>query len=62
VEDDEEHRLRVWRLQVALSDPWPGVEQSQTVYVAVEYDQASQAWRMQHVLFEQEAAKYEATP
>jgi hypothetical protein len=62
VDDDEEHMLRVWKMQVVLSNPWPGVEQSQTVYVAVEYDQVSQDWRMQHILFEQEAVKYEATP
>jgi len=54
--------LRVWKMQVTLSNPWPAIEQTYIVYVAVEYDENLQEWRMQHVLFEQEAQKYAVTP
>jgi hypothetical protein len=62
VNNDEAHMVRIWKMQVTLSNPWPAVEQTQTVYVAVEYDKNLQEWRMQHVLFDQEAQKYLASP
>jgi hypothetical protein len=58
VDNDETNMVRIWKMQVTLSNPWPAVEQTQTIYVAVEYDKILQEWRMQHVLFEQEAQKY----
>jgi uncharacterized protein (DUF736 family) len=62
VDNDEAHMVRIWKMQVTLSNPWPGVEQTHTVYVAVEFDENLREWRMQHVLFEQEAQKYLASP
>jgi uncharacterized protein (DUF736 family) len=62
VDNDEAHMMRIWKMQVTLSNPWPVVEQTHTVYVAVEFDENLQDWRMQHVLFEQEAQKYAVTP
>ncbi len=62
VDNDDVHMLRIWKMQVILSNPWPEVEQTQTVYVAVEYDKNLQEWWMQHILFEQEALKYIVTP
>ncbi|MFA5872738.1 MAG: hypothetical protein WC832_02115 [Anaerolineales bacterium] len=62
VDNDEAHMVRIWKMQVTLSNPWPAVEQTHTVYVAVEYDENLQEWRMQHVLFEQEAQKYVVNP
>ncbi len=62
VGNDEAHMLRIWKMQVTLSNPWPEIEQTHTVYVAIEFDEYLQEWRMQHVLFEQEAQKYIASP
>ena len=62
VDNDEARMVRIWKMQVTLSNPWPAVEQTDTVYVAVEYDENFQEWRMQHLLFEQEAQKYDVTP
>jgi uncharacterized protein (DUF736 family) len=62
VDNDEARMLRVWKMQVTLSNPWPAIEQTYIVYVAVEYDENLQEWRMQRVLFEQEAQKYAVTP
>jgi len=61
VDNDEAHMVRIWKMQVTLSNPWPTVEQTHTAYVAVGYDENFQEWRMQHVLFEQEAHKYAVT-
>ena len=54
--------VRIWKMQVTLSNPWPSAAQTQTVYVEVEYDENIQEWRMHHVLFEQEAQKYLSSP
>ncbi|HEX7542162.1 MAG TPA: hypothetical protein VF352_08530 [Anaerolineales bacterium] len=62
VDNDEAHMVRIWKMQVTLSNPWPAIEQTYTVYVAVEFDQNLKEWRMQHVLFEQETQKYLASP
>ena len=62
VDNDETHMLRIWKMLVTLSNPWPAIQQAQTIYVAVAYDKKRQEWRMQHVLFDQEAKKYNTTP
>jgi hypothetical protein len=62
VDNDKTHMLRIWKMQVTLSNPWPTIQQTQAVYVAVAYDEKRQEWRMQHVLFDQEAQKYIKTP
>jgi uncharacterized protein (DUF736 family) len=62
VDNDEAHMVRIWKMQVTLSNPWPEIEQTHTVYVAIEFDQNLEEWRMQHILFEQEAQKYDVTP
>ena len=62
VDNDETHMQRVWKMQVTLSNPWPTIQQTQTVYVAVAYDEKRQEWRMQHILFDQESQKYNSTP
>ena len=61
VENDEINQLRIWKVQVTLANPWPGVEQTHAVYVAVEYDSTLQKWLMQHILFKQEMEKYTTT-
>lgn len=62
VDNDETNQVRVWKVQITLSNPWPTVEQTKVLYVAVEYDETLQVWRMQHILFEQETQKYAGTP
>ncbi len=47
--------MRIWQLQVTLTNPWPEVENAQTVYAVVVYDEAAQKWAMQRILFSQEA-------
>jgi hypothetical protein len=46
--------LRVWELQVTLSQPWPGEASPMSVYADVVMNPANHAWSMRHILFEQE--------
>ena len=62
VDNDQAHMVRIWKMQVTLSNPWPTIAKTQTVYVAVEFDENHQEWRMQHILFEKEAQKYLVSP
>jgi hypothetical protein len=51
---------RIWQLQVTLINPWPGEKATTPVYAEV--DQANGTWLLNRILFDQEAARFAATP
>jgi hypothetical protein len=51
---------RIWQLEVTLSNPWPGEKATTPVYAEVA--QANGTWLLNRILFDQEAARFAATP
>jgi len=58
VEDDG--ASRIWQLQVTLDHPWEGETAQIPVYAQV--DQVNGSWRLDHILFSQESARFQVTP
>jgi hypothetical protein len=58
VEDDGV--THIWQLEVTLDDPWPGEKATTPVYAEVA--QANGVWLLNRILFDQEAARFAATP
>jgi hypothetical protein len=55
---DKTSLSRIWTLQVTVTDPWPGIDPTETVYAEVVFDQIAQIWRFRRILFEQEMQGY----
>jgi hypothetical protein len=55
---DETILSRIWILQVTVSNPWPGINPTETVFAEVVFDQDRQEWRFRRILFEQELPGY----
>jgi hypothetical protein len=55
---DDANLSRIWTLQVTVTDPWPGIDPTETVYAKVVFDQLAQEWRFRRILFEQELQGY----
>ena len=49
---------RIWKLQVSVANPWPGIKPTETVFAEVVFDQAMQEWHFRRILFEQELPGY----
>jgi hypothetical protein len=50
----------IWQLEVTLDNPWPGEQATSQVYVEVA--QANGSWLLNQILFDQQAARFAATP
>jgi len=50
----------IWQMEVTLDNPWPGENPTMTVYAEVA--QANGTWLLNRILFDQEAARFAATP
>jgi hypothetical protein len=50
----------IWQLEVTLDNPWPGEKATTAVYAEVA--QANGTWLLNRILFDQEAARFAATP
>ena len=49
---------RIWKLQVTVANPWPGINPTEAVFAEVVFDQAMQEWHFRRILFEQELPGY----
>jgi hypothetical protein len=50
----------IWQMEVTLDNPWPGENPTTPVYVEVA--QANGTWLLNRILFDQETARFAATP
>jgi hypothetical protein len=51
---------RIWQMEVTLNNPWPSEKATTPVYAEVA--QANGVWLLNRILFDQEAARFAATP
>ena len=51
---------RIWQMEVTLDNPWPGEKATTPVYAEVA--QVNGKWLLNRILFDQEAARFAATP
>jgi len=58
VGDDEKavYEWEIWKVNLALSNPWEGADGDDTVFVQVNNEESE--WKFARILFEQEAEKY----
>ena len=61
--ESTEDKHSVWQVQVTLTNPWQGLESAtQQIYIDVVYDEPSNQWLYDRVLFEEEARERYAAP
>jgi len=56
--NNETTMSRIWTMQVAVANPWPGINATETVFVEVVFDRVRQVWRFRRILFEREQQGY----
>ena len=58
--ENDSAATRIWQMEVILDNPWPGEKATTPVYAEVA--QANGTWLLNRILFDQEAARFAATP
>jgi hypothetical protein len=59
--DDNGDSSHIWLLKVMLDAPWPGVGPVMPIYAEV-VPAEDNAWLLDHILLEEESARFQATP